>query len=374
MEDEKKLKILMLEDNEDDAMMIGRILQKDNLPFVSERVDTREEFEEAISRFRPDIILSDHGLPQFNSREALKICLRERLIAPFILVTGTMSDEFAISILKDGAHDYILKSNLTRLPLAIRRAVKEQKLEKLKREARHALRKQNTELLKVNEELDNFVYSVSHNLKGPLASVKGLLHVAHSINKDAEVDSVHGMMDTSILRLDETLNEIIAYSKNARNEIQTDQIDWTALFQESLNKLEYLDKENRIRKQLTLQADNPFASDAGRLITILTNLFSNSLLYRDTSRQSWMVMDVTTTIENAVITVSDNGIGIREEILPRVSDMFYRGTEVSQGAGLGLYIVKEIVSKLKGTLRIESVPDQITTVTITIPNNLTIER
>ncbi|MEJ0033531.1 MAG: response regulator [Bacteroidota bacterium] len=102
MEAEKKLKILMLEDNPEDAFLIERVLRKDNMVFVSERVDTREEFCESIERFQPDVVLSDHGLPRFNSREALKISLKERATAPFILVTGTMSDEIAISCLAKG--------------------------------------------------------------------------------------------------------------------------------------------------------------------------------------------------------------------------------------------------------------------------------
>src|ERR1041385_2749589 len=106
----------MLEDSEDDMALIHRALRKDNLVFVNERVDTRDEFTEAIHRFQPDVVLSDHGLPGFNSREALSISLREIPSTPFILVTGTVSDEYAVSCLRDGADDYILKSNLVRLP------------------------------------------------------------------------------------------------------------------------------------------------------------------------------------------------------------------------------------------------------------------
>lgn len=120
MEGEKKLKILMLEDSEHDVILIERVLRKDNLSFEHKCVDTRDEFNEAIEKFRPDVILSDHGLPGFNSREALKICVKERPSTPFILVTGTVSDEYAIACLRDGADDYILKSNLSRLPSAIR--------------------------------------------------------------------------------------------------------------------------------------------------------------------------------------------------------------------------------------------------------------
>jgi CheY-like chemotaxis protein len=228
---ERKLKILMLEDNGDDAGLIVHVLRKDKLSFVIECVDTRDEFNEAIRRFNPDVVLSDHGLPGFNSSEALKICLKERASTPFILVTGTVSDEYAVSCLRDGADDYILKSNLSRLSSAILSAVKKRKVEKLKREARHALRKQNDELLKVNKELDNFVYSVSHNLRGPLASLMGLLNIAKEEDKEQKLSGIHDMMGNSMFKLDETLKEILDFAKNARNEIQLDEIDWQNIIQ-----------------------------------------------------------------------------------------------------------------------------------------------
>jgi signal transduction histidine kinase len=368
MQDEKQLKILMLEDSKDDVFLIERVLRKDNLSFVKECVDTREEFHEAIRKFQPDVVLSDHGLPGFNSREALKICLKERSSTPFILVTGTVSEDYAIACLRDGADDYILKSNLSRLPAAIRGAMKKRKLEKLKREARHALRKQNEELLKANRELDSFVYSVSHNLRGPLASLMGLLNIARDEDKDQRLVQVHDMMNCSMAKLEDTLKEILEYSRNARGELQLGKIDWLRTIEASLSKLEYLDKGNHIEKLIRLQTDVPFCSDGGRLGIIFVNLLSNAILYRDKTRDSVVNIDVLTTEKTATITIKDNGVGIKDDVKPYIFNMFYRGTELSQGAGLGLYIAKETVSKLMATIEIESTHGEGTKVTVTVPN------
>lgn len=367
-EKERMLKILMLEDSEDDVGLIEHVLRKDNLAFVRECVDTREEFNEAIVRFKPDVVLSDHGLPGFNSREALKICLSERASTPFILVTGTVSDDYAISCMRAGADDYVLKSNLARLPSAIRSAVRKRRIEKLKREARYALRKQNNELLKVNQELDNFVYSVSHNLRGPLASVIGLLNIAQTENDPDSIKPLLAMMGNSIAKLDDTLKEILEYSKNARNEIQLSEINWNSLIGEGLHKLEYLDAGNRISKHIHIKTNVPFFSDASRIGPALTNVLSNAIIYSHKERQSFVNIDITVSETEAVVCVSDNGIGIRPDIMPKVYTMFYRGVEESQGAGLGLYIVKEIVNKLKGKITIDSKEGDGTTVTITLPN------
>ena len=368
MEAEKKLKILMLEDNPEDAFLIERVLRKDNMVFVAERVDSREEFCESIERFQPDVVLSDHGLPRFNSREALKISLKERATAPFILVTGTMSDEIAISCLREGADDYILKGNLSRLPSAIRRAIKERRLEKLKREARYALRQQNRELVKVNSELDKFVYSVSHNLRGPLASVMGLLNVADA--KPANIDEILTMMRQSVMKLDETLKEIIDYSNNARSEIVNAEINWKEIAKNSLAKLQYLPHADKMKCAVDdADAQFPFYSDPQRLGMIFNSLYSNCILYCALDKQPTIDTKISVAYDVVTILIKDNGIGIIDTCLPNVFNMFYRASERSSGAGLGLYITKETVKKLGGQIKINSVENDGTTVTITLPTH-----
>jgi signal transduction histidine kinase len=367
MDDKKELKILMLEDNLDDVSIIEHVLRKENLTFSYQCVDTREEFNDAIRMYKPDVILSDHGLPGFNSREALKICLQEARHVPFILVTGTVSEEYAVSCLHDGADDYILKSNLSRLPTAIVNAVKKRKIERLKRKARLALKRQNIELLKVNKELDSFVYSVSHNLRGPLASVMGLLSLTTDQRDYKILDSLHTMMATSITKLDDTLSEILEYYQNARSDVQIEEIDWSSIIQTSLSKLDYLDKDNQVKKSIYINADVPFYSDHDRISIIFTNLLSNAISYSDNKKISYVNVRVYATEESAVVTIQDNGIGIRDDVMPKIFNMFYRGTERSRGAGLGLYTVKETIAKLKGNIEITSSFGRETTVHLTIP-------
>src|SRR6267378_5381745 len=168
----------MLEEMEEDAGLVDRVLQKEKIAFTRVRVDTQNEFTEALESFKPDLILSDHSLPQFNSIEALEICNERKLNLPFILVTGAVSEEFAVNCLKKGADDYVLKSNLTRLPMAIRYALRRRRQENARKGKEEILRRQNLELTKINQELDSFVYSVSHNLRSPLTSVLGLVNIA----------------------------------------------------------------------------------------------------------------------------------------------------------------------------------------------------
>src|SRR3989442_1231552 len=119
------LRILLLEDVPADAALVERHLSKSGLEFVSERVDTRARFEEALRDFVPDIILSDHGLPGFDGAAALELVKERFPTLPVILVTGSLNEEKAVEFMKAGAADYILKDHLTRLPEAIRRALRE---------------------------------------------------------------------------------------------------------------------------------------------------------------------------------------------------------------------------------------------------------
>lgn len=117
------LKILHLEDLPSDAELVERELRKGNLSFEKKVVNNRKDFAEAIKNFHPDVILSDHSLPSFNSVEALQMVKEAGINVTFILVTATVSEEFAVSILQKGGDDYILKGNLSRLPSAITQAI-----------------------------------------------------------------------------------------------------------------------------------------------------------------------------------------------------------------------------------------------------------
>ena len=127
---EQPLKILILEDSHDDADLILAILKLAGLHFKAKVVSNRNDFIDALGSMAPDVILSDHRLPQFSFTQALQIARKKLPHIPFILVTGTVSDEFAASIIHDGADDYILKSNLNRLPTAIRQAIEKKQTEK----------------------------------------------------------------------------------------------------------------------------------------------------------------------------------------------------------------------------------------------------
>jgi len=370
---ENELKILMLEDQEDDAGLVDRALLKERFQFIRKRVDTRDEFEEALDEFKPDVILSDHALPQFNSIEALRVCIARKLNVPFILVTGAVSEEFAVNCLKRGADDYVLKSNLSRLLLAIRYALRQHRNENNRQIQEEMLRTQNEELIKINRELDAFVYSVSHDLRSPLASVLGLINIL-KIDANVSVETIFSyvnLIEKSILKLDETLQGILNYSKNARGELIIKEVNVEDLITRTVDQLRYIEGAEIISFQTDVFGHTAMFTDEYRLSVVLTNLLSNAIKYADHGKEK-PVIQVNATITPAHLTmiIRDNGIGIPNDQINRVFGMFYRATERSKGAGLGLYIVKEVIDKLNGNIVIQSQLGKETLVRITIPNNV----
>ncbi len=126
------MKLLILEDSRDDAALIQATLKRAGLHFIIKVVAERDGFIDALDSFVPEFILSDHSLPGFSSTQALAIAREKLPHVPFILVTGTVSEEFAANIIKSGADDYILKDRLKRLPVAIGAALKQRRVEKEK--------------------------------------------------------------------------------------------------------------------------------------------------------------------------------------------------------------------------------------------------
>jgi signal transduction histidine kinase len=363
------LKILVLEDDYEDFELIHEALKKDGLTFNSLCVSSEDTYCNALKEFLPDVILSDHTLPRFNSIEALRICRKDFSI-PFILVTGTVSEEFAVSALKQGADDYILKSNLARLPSAIRNALNSKDLQKKRDQSDHDVRRQNAELLKINSEMDSLVYNVSHNIRSPLMSVLGLVDLLQKEGSDISLrEHFLSLMRSSIKKLDESVKEILDYSKNARSELNIMPVDIDSLVNEYFDNLKFMTGSSEIKKNIKIKKSNPFYTDSYRLNIILGNLISNSIKYRDTRKSdSYINIDIDITDTSALIVFSDNGIGIAAKLLDKIFNMFYRATEKSEGSGLGLYIVKEAVDKLRGKIGVTSDLGVGTIFRIELPN------
>lgn len=365
------LRILCLEDDEEDFEFINDTLEKSGLSITTKRVDTREKFLAALTQFRPDVILSDHALPQFDSTEALAMCQSAKLQIPFILVTGAMSDEFAVKCMKLGADDYILKSNLNRLASAIENALKFKESEVAKIKMIAELAAQNNELIKANKEVDSLVYSVSHNLRAPLLSVLGLINLARNESNIDALRHYHHLIEKTVIKLDDTLKEILDYARNARQELQIERIDFRTLIYETLEKMRFMPGFELLDIKVSVRSQIEFHTDYYRVSVIINNLISNAVKYLDQKKQRpFLGITIIVDEERALLWFQDDGIGIDNDLIPKIFDMFFRANTEREGSGLGLYIVKEAIQKLQGTIEVESVLGGGTIFEIEIPNHL----
>lgn len=213
----------------------------------------------------------------------------------------------------------------------------------------------NEELTKLNAELDRFVYSSSHDLRAPLTSVLGLIQLSELSNNADEVKSYTKLMRSRIEDLDKFIREISDYSRNTRLEIHRSEVNIKKTIREVLESLRFFPGSEKVEVKLDIDEEMTLVSDPTRLKIVISNLISNSFKYRDQRRNdSFVSIQSINNSHYIILEISDNGIGIPQENLPRIFDMFYQAHENSVGSGLGLYIVKETVEKLGGKIEVES--------------------
>lgn len=237
------------------------------------------------------------------------------------------------------------------------------------KEARERLIRQNEELQKVNQELDHFVYSASHDLKAPLSSIQGIIQVARLEKEPQAVFAYLDLIERSVGRLERFIRDIIHYSRNARIQPQAECIDFRQIVQEVFEDMSHLPQASCIERIIHIDTPYPFFSDAHRISIILNNLISNALIYYNRYADSpYVRLQIQTSSTHAIIICEDNGIGIAPEHIDKIFGMFYRASADSKGSGLGLYIVKEAIEKLGGSIGVVSTLGKGSCFTVKLPN------
>jgi signal transduction histidine kinase len=211
----------------------------------------------------------------------------------------------------------------------------------------------NTELEKVNDELDRFVYRVSHDLRSPLSSILGLTNLARLTKDPKELEHILMMIQGRINAQEHFIREIIDYSRNTRTEVIREHVDLVKLTDEIIESLKYNENAHLITFRKKMSDNATIYSDRIRLTVILSNLIGNAIKYHDLKKAQPFI-EIGYRSENSTIYVQDNGAGIPPEHQQKIFQMFYRGSDRASGSGLGLFITKEAVNKLNGTIEVKS--------------------
>jgi signal transduction histidine kinase len=224
------------------------------------------------------------------------------------------------------------------------------------------------ELRRINFELDSFVYRSSHDLRAPLRSVLGLVSLVRMAQDAAPRDHYLRLMEKSIDKLDMFIRDMTDFSRNSRQEVQAVPVDFRAIIAESTDNLRYIEHADRVSLRVSVEGEG-FYSDPQRISTVFQNLMSNSVKYQRLHiDDAFIEFRIHCTPQEARIVYTDNGKGIEHAHLDKIFDMFFRASADSYGSGLGLYITRQVVKKLNGTIRVQSQPGQGTEFVITLPN------
>ena len=374
-------RILILEDVATDAELIQRELQKANISFTSQRVETRDDFSKALVEFDPDIILSDYGLPQFSGLEALRLLKEKESCVPFVLITGSLSEEVAVDCMKQGATDYILKSNLTRLPAAVESALKRSETEKERAAALEALHESQEQLRQAQklEVVGRLAGGIAHDFNNLLTVIGGytdLLLSASTLDDDAREKMKE--VNEAAQRAESLVRQLLAFSR--KQVLQPEVLDPNKLVDGISKMLQRLIGEdieivNRLCREVW-----KINADRGQFEQVLINLAVNA---RDAMPQGGKITIVTENVDldqtcaglhiavkpgaYVMLAVSDTGTGMDAETQQHIFEPFFTTKEVGKGTGLGLATIYGIVKQSGGSIWVYSETGKGTTFKIYLP-------
>ena len=227
----------------------------------------------------------------------------------------------------------------------------------------------NEELQRAYNELDKFSYSVTHDMRGPLLSILGAIEAAQHMENISEIRDMLMMMKNSVRNLDDFIQSIHDYYNLNRGELEMKQIDFKELVEEQIRIFSFTYLVSDVKFNTSIIQKETFRGDELSIKLILNNLLSNAFKYQKKENKDKSV-DLNILVENgsAHIEVSDNGVGIAENLQEDIFNMFFRASSQEVGSGFGLYNVKAAVSKLNGKITVDSKLNKGTCFKVTIQN------
>ncbi|TNE29500.1 MAG: hybrid sensor histidine kinase/response regulator [Bacteroidetes bacterium] len=323
-----------------------------------------QEGIEVLAKEPIEIIVADQRMPGMTGVEFFENVVDDYPDCIRILLTGYADIEAVINAINKGQiYKFISKPwNEDTLRVAINNA-------KDIYDARRELKEKNISLQKAYDELDRFVYSVSHDLRAPLVSIQGVIYLANQEVKDEKAIEYFNMTKEMVDKLDEFIHNIIDYYKSTHEGNMTVEVDLNKMLKDISDEYRYHPAMEQTTLEYQVEGVSTFTTNEVKLRIILNNLISNAIKYRDEVKsQHHVAVRITGGHSGMEIQVVDNGVGISEDNQEKVFQMFYRDAKGNSGSGLGLYLVKEAVKRLGGTITVNSAKGEGTTMTVSLPN------
>jgi two-component system sensor histidine kinase/response regulator len=358
---EQKIRVLYIDDEANNLLSFQASFRRHYEIYTAENVSDGMNI---LNDKDIHIIIADQRMPKTTGVEFFNIVRKAHPHPVRILLTGyTDLDALIDAINKGEIFRYIKKPwDEVELMTAIQNGYELY-------QTRKQLKSKVDELQKANDELNRFVYSTSHDLRSPLANILGILNLAklQQPGKGQDSNDYFAMIESCVNKMDVFIHKTIEYYKGIRLDDVNEDIDFKKMFADSI---ELCNMQNpQIVFDVNVDQSVEFSSDGFRLSLILNNLISNAVKYQRAGEANPKVkLTATVSGQQALIHIEDNGVGIIEEHLNKIFQIFFRSTDFKNGLGIGLYIVKEALTRIGGDISVKSDFGKGTSFTLTVPN------
>ncbi len=356
-----KINVLYIDDEDNNLKSFRATLRRDFKVFTA--LDGKEGLEIA-AREEIQVVIADQRMPGMTGTEFFEQMVKVNPDPIRILLTGYSDISSVIDAINKGeVYRFIDKPwNIEQIKNSIKNAAD---LYFMRKE----LKEKNEKLQKMHSEMNKFVYSLSHELRGPLMSIAGVAKLAKLEMADIQVLEYFDMIEQSTDKLDDYIFKMLDFYRSTKMDHKLGPIDFNEIMEQQLKAYREKFGLEDFQVDVNIDQQEKFFSDDAKIRVILNNLFSNSVQFQDEDKDQKIIkVSIQVGQDGAEILIEDNGIGIENKYIEEVFDLFTRATDQNVGTGLGLYMVKEAVEQLGGKIDIDSNPGDWTKVKVKLPS------
>jgi light-regulated signal transduction histidine kinase (bacteriophytochrome) len=366
---QKDPKICIIEDSPQEREVFRRyLLQDTDYRYAFFEEESGERGLVLCRTVQPDCILLDSTLPDIDGLEFLSELADESglVTLPVIMLTSVGDEAVALEAMKRGAQDYLVKDEMTpgNLFRAIHNAIERSAMRRIVEQQRHDLERK-------NQEIEAFAYALAHDLRAPIRAISSFGQIVAQEYHEALDDEGRRYVDIivrSSLQMDRLINELLSYTRIEHRSIRLRSVALDVLLSQVVNNLG--ERIAALQAIITIAAGLPSVEgDATLLTQIFTNLIDNALTYRRADVPVRIEVAWHKEVDNAIIYITDNGIGIAAKHYDKIFNIFQRlhSDEEYPGTGIGLAIVKKATELMGGQIWIESVVGERTCFYVKLP-------
>jgi two-component system cell cycle sensor histidine kinase/response regulator CckA len=359
----KPLRLLLLEDQEDDEILVLRELKRCGYAVTHTRVQTARDMRRELDSGTWDAIISDYSMPEFSAPTALEVLRESRVDLPFIICSGTIGEETAVSALRAGAHDFMLKSQLSRLGPAIEREMRDAAVRKAQRESNEEVKRLEEQVRQSQkmEAIGRLAGGVAHDFNNILTAILSTADLAleepnlnEQLRKDLETIRESGNRGAAITR------QLLTFSR--KQVVQPEPLDLNAVVINMAPMLERLLRPG-VTLELSAAGTGAIEADLTQIEQVLLNLVANA---NDAMPDGGVITVTTSDIDTyaaasndgrvlppgnyAVLRVRDTGMGMDEATAAHIFEPFFTTKDHGKGTGLGLATVYGIVNQARALI------------------------